>query len=128
MEGPIMKARRNFHDASERWAPISFLWQFCTEWSCGIFKLCGLFHCRHFFLTTDVLLIAQVIFFHCNAISVLQVVPCSHMVQIVILSHIQATNKSRKTFRLKERVMLIHSWIADTIFEDQQIPPCGGYS
>ncbi|XP_065898573.1 FYVE, RhoGEF and PH domain-containing protein 4-like [Dysidea avara] len=67
MEGPIMKARHNFHDASERF----------------------------FFLTTDVLLIAQ------------------------------ATSKSRKTFRLKERVMLIHSWIADTIFEDQQIPPCG---
>jgi len=37
----------------------------------------------------------------------------------------QPTSKSRKTFRLKERVMLIHSWIVDTIFEDQQIPSCG---
>lgn len=37
----------------------------------------------------------------------------------------QATSKSRKTFKLKERVMLIHAWITDTIFDKQTIPSSG---
>ena len=37
----------------------------------------------------------------------------------------QAFNKSRKTFKLKERVALIHAWITDTIFDEQKLPSCG---
>lgn len=37
----------------------------------------------------------------------------------------QATSKSRKTFKLKERVMLVHAWITDTIFDEEKVPSCG---
>lgn len=37
----------------------------------------------------------------------------------------QAFSKSQKTFKLKERVMLIYAWITDTIFDEQKVPSCG---
>ena len=37
----------------------------------------------------------------------------------------KAFNKSRRAFKLKERVMLLHAWITDTIFDDQRLPSCG---
>ena len=40
----------------------------------------------------------------------------------------QAFSKSQKTFKLKERVMLIYAWITDTIFDEQKVPSCGTYA
>ena len=37
----------------------------------------------------------------------------------------KAFSKSHRTFKLKERVMLLHAWITDTIFDDQKLPSCG---
>ena len=37
----------------------------------------------------------------------------------------KAFSKSRRTFKLKERVILLHAWITDTIFDDQKVPSCG---
>ncbi len=110
-EGTVLKAKTDFSDSSE----------------------------RYLFMCSDVILISQVINLNRTLIDLYVQTLCmqnfcglrtlASSMELIAVSlkflPLQPSSRSRKTFRLKERVMLVHAWVTDTATNGGKVPERG---